>query len=521
MNDEIPGVLILEGNKTYGKKNANFMYKFISNKTPHIYLLVPFAIKNLSFNKCFKNKFVIVKQINEKEGIIIINLGDTDILENFYEYNLYCRNLHRSIKNFTKDAICSSQKVKLEEPSFEDRTSLDIISIDPCGSVDIDDAFGISDLQTGQKILSIYIANVPFVIDKLNLWDHLVPTISRVSSIYLPNKKISMLPNLLSDNLCSLLEGQTRAALVMDITLSSLFNIEKIEYKSCFIKVKKNYNYDEIDQGQTTDEQYNFVFKIAQNLNHSFKYLENVNDSHDVIAFLMILMNNQVAKLFQTYQSGIFRKTTKNNNLLEKDVFHKSHIFDQSKKDNISTSDCSDLPPSVSRFFANRINGAGSYCKYEENLTHKTLGLEAYVHITSPIRRMVDLLNMTQLQNVLNLYTFTTTNDIFNDWYSDTNIDFINLVSKNIRKIQNECNTLFLFSNDESKLNDDYDGYVIDCISGKNKKYNYSIYLDKPNLVLDYKTYDMYNIGDKLIFKIVIFSHESKLKQKVRLHKVQ
>ena len=48
---------------------------------------------------------------------------------------------------------------------------------------------------------------------------------------------------------------------------------------------------------------------------------------------------------------------------------------------------------------------SGKYTNYQENNGHELInaGLDNYVHITSPIRRLVDLLNMLKIQEKLNL----------------------------------------------------------------------------------------------------------------------
>ena len=525
MNTEIliPGVLIIQGNRTYGKKGNNFLYKFVS----HDYkkkLLIPFQIKGMGFNKCFKNKYVIVKQLNETDGIIFNNLGDTDILENFYEYSLHCKNLSHSIKKFTKHV----GHITMNDPYFdifEDRTSFNIISIDPSGCADIDDAFGIQINDDNKKILSVYISNVPFTIDTMGLWNFLSPPNSnssvveqcRVSSIYLPNKKIPMLPPFLSDNLCSLLEGNIRGALAMDVTLTDDCKIEKIDFKLCFIKVTKNYNYDDIDNKLVIDEQYNQVHSIVDKLNIDRNYLavsldakkENI-DSHDVIAFLMILMNHEVGKLFKHHKCGIFRKTQTTDSVNDK-------ILDNVENINV----LKNLPKSVSRFLSNKINGSGNYSMYEENIEHRTLRLDSYVHITSPIRRLVDLLNMVHLQTILGLYKFSY-NDFFKDWYTKSNIDHINVASKKIRKVQNECNMLDLFSNDETIANSEHCGYLVDKYQGKNNNQKYSIHfhISEKDILINYSTKDILSIGDKLMFKIIVFKDESDVRQKIRLHRL-
>ena len=46
---------------------------------------------------------------------------------------------------------------------------------------------------------------------------------------------------------------------------------------------------------------------IIENLNKKEKTLFNINDSHDVVAYLMILMNKNVANFLKQNNTGIFR----------------------------------------------------------------------------------------------------------------------------------------------------------------------------------------------------------------------
>jgi exoribonuclease R len=226
----------------------------------------------------------------------------------------------------------------------------------------------------------------------------------------------------------------------------------------------------------------------------------------------MILMNNQVAKLFQIHKVGIFRRTISTG------------------KENTHTR-MENLPKSVSSFFSNKCNGSGNYCAYSENVAHESLQLDAYVHITSPIRRIVDLLNMICIQNILKLQCEyqNTTNDkildgrciIFNNWYNETNLNYINETSKNIKKVQNDCRILGLVTHDETLLNTIYDGYIVEVSNNKNGKNKYEIYLDQFNVVLNYSTDNHeYQVGDKLQFKIVLFMDEHAIKQKIRLQHI-
>ena len=68
---------------------------------------------------------------------------------------------------------------------------------------------------------------------------------------------------------------------------------------------------------------------------------------------------------------------------------------------NIKTKTKTELPDEVSSFLSIWKNASGIYSKYSSNKgdnKHEVLGLENYCHASSPIRRLVDLLNITCLE---------------------------------------------------------------------------------------------------------------------------
>jgi hypothetical protein len=85
--------------------------------------------------------------------------------------------------------------------------------------------------------------------------------------------------------------------------------------------------------------------------------------------------------LFKTYiNNGIFRSTSLNNS-------NKIIIPDH-------------LPDDVSKFIKIWNSFSGQYINIikSKETKHEILEMDAYIHITSPIRRLVDLLNMIQFQ---------------------------------------------------------------------------------------------------------------------------
>ena len=101
-NNLIPAILVLEGNKTYGRtaNKKRLLYKCIPNDRFLPAFLVPYS-PEIGFSKTTQNRFVVFKFDNWSEthphGILVENLGEVGDLTAFYEYQLYCRSLHNSI----------------------------------------------------------------------------------------------------------------------------------------------------------------------------------------------------------------------------------------------------------------------------------------------------------------------------------------------------------------------------------------------------------------------------------------
>ena len=228
-------------------------------------------------------------------------IGEIGILNNFYEYQLYCKSLYASMQKFNKSTI-QSLKHKTEEEYIEDMynkyrpTKIEtngIFSIDPKKSTDYDDAFSINKvLICGQEIgyqISIYISNVSFWMDHLGLWNSFS---DRISTIYLPTEK----------DLCCLQFYRMLYVVykrIVRFAYSNIIfdeegNIYDTEYTNTCIKVHRNYIYEEPDLLESSD--YKLLYEKVKLLNKKYNYYEKIDSSHDVVAYLMILMNYHSAK---------------------------------------------------------------------------------------------------------------------------------------------------------------------------------------------------------------------------------
>jgi exoribonuclease R len=521
-HENIAAVLILDNNKTYGRENKNsgkegkLLYKCVPNDPSIPIFLVPYEIKQMGFSKVFNNLYVTIRFNHWLEkhprGILSQTIGPVDIIQNFYEYQLYCKNLNISIQQFNKNTTNSiKQKAQVHDsfiteickkyPNIEDRTSWKTFTIDPEGSQDFDDGFSIKklgNLNSDKTLLSIYISNVSIWLDCLNLWSVFS---ERISTIYLPNRKIPMLPNLLSDCVCSLQSNCRRFAFTMDIVIDSNFNIFSINYTNCLIKVFKNFCYEE--PCLLNDSDYKYLLETTTVLSNKYKYV-SIHDSHDVVSYLMIFMNHHCAKELLKNKKGIFRSVSKK----EQD----NHLLTPS------------LPNDVSQFLKIFTSTFGQYITLEnspeENLLqlckHETLELEAYIHITSPIRRIVDLLNMIQFQ--INNQLIALSDDaleFYSTWISK--IDYINSSMRSIRQLQNDCNLLDLFFNNKDVIDKIYDGYCFEKNLTSNNLYQYMVFLPELRIssrIIINHDFDNYTQHK---FKLFLFNDEEKFKKKIRL----
>jgi exoribonuclease R len=511
----IPCVLMLNGNKTHGRSsNGKLLYKCVPDDKRLPAFLVPYEMKNIGFNKNYSNMYVTINYSNWNEkhpcGTMSQVIGTVDLLDNFYEYQLYCKSLNASIQKFTKDTV---QKLKYSQPHNDfidkmcstyptildrtDQTIWKIFSIDPVGSVDFDDAFSIKSLDNGNFQLSIYISNVTIWMDYLNLWDSFT---RRISTIYLPDKKRPMLPTILSDCLCSLQENQSRIAFVLDVIIDEKYNIVDTQYSNCKINVYKNYRYEE--RSLLSDLNYQLLFNITTELSIHNKHRHKMRNSHDVVSYLMILMNYNSAHKLLEHRNGIFRSTIINKTV---DVPN-------------------NLPEELQKFITMWNSTSGQYLDINSlpldyDISHKMLELDAYLHITSPIRRLVDLLNIIKIQQNMrlvklseNAYTF------YNNWLNE--VDYINTTMRAIRKVQNDCTLLHICANNPTLMDDHFTGYVFDKLIRSDGLYQYIVYL--PNVKMVSKITMRENMDNYEVrkYKMFLFQDEDNLKKKIRLQLV-
>jgi len=497
------GVLMLENNKTFGRteNKKRLLYKCIPDDKHTPEFLIPYEVKP-GFSKLQKNKYVVFKfdawTNKHPLGLLVETIGDVDNLEVFYEYQLYCKSLHVSLTDFTNRTRQELNKKTTDEyvdqilknPVFKvhDRRDRYVFTIDPKTSTDYDDGYGIQRLDNGEYKVSIYIANVYVWLETLGLWESFS---KRVATIYLPDRRRPMLPTILSDTLCSLQQNQPRFAFVMEFIIDSKGQHRDITYQNVLINVRRNYYYEEPELHNDSD--YLSLLTLSKRVNH------HVSDSHDVVAHWMVFMNSQTANKLYKECTGVFRSVTYIQPISE------------------PTQD--GLDEETIRVIQTWNNTIGQYVAFDGTSTpkHDFIKTGSYIHITSPIRRLVDLLNQIILfdKSSLILRTSEDATTFLNTWLSE--LDYLNTSMRSIRKVQTDCAILDKCFHCPDIMERVYDGIVFDKMMRDNFIYNYMVYLKELKMLCRINVTTELDNFTSHKFRMFLFQNEEKTKKKVRL----
>ena len=141
------------------------------------------------------------------------------------------------------------QQAEAFDESLGDRLDLTgdtIITIDPVDARDFDDAVSLARLENGHWQLGVHIADVAHFVRARSILDH--EARERGTSVYLPDRVIPMLPEVISNNLASLQPDKVRYTLssLMEFTAEGVYvagDIKRSAIKSC-----RRFAYEEVDE---------------------------------------------------------------------------------------------------------------------------------------------------------------------------------------------------------------------------------------------------------------------------------
>ncbi len=331
---------------------------------------------------------------------------------------------------FPDETLEEAQRVAelpLSEDKREDLRDVPIVAIDPADARDHDDAIWAEpDGEGGYKAI-VAIADVSFYVRPGGKLDK--EARKRGNSVYFPDRVVPMLPEILSADVCSLVENEDRAAMACHLRISPEGKITKWRFTRATVRLAANIAYEDaqkaMDDGSADDNLKNLwgawklLFKARQardpldlelperqvRLNDEGKIEEIAVrerlDAHRVVEDFMIAANVAAAKALEEKAAPVVYRVHETPSR-EKLMAFKEYLASQGKsfamgqvitpglfnrmlKDIVDPAEKALIMEAVLRSQTQAYYGPS-------NSGHFGLALGSYAHFTSPIRRYADLL---------------------------------------------------------------------------------------------------------------------------------
>jgi exoribonuclease R len=286
----------------------------------------------------------------------------------------------------------------------------------------------------------------------------------------------------------------------VDLETGELYR-DTATFNNKLIVISKNYAYESPEL--LSSEEYQLLFRATKIADPA------VGDSQDVVAFWMIQMNAICGELLKEKGVGIFREAS----------FHPNTKMSGNTGQMEPNADLpADMPKTTRQLITNWKHTTGQYVAYYEGMEagHAIMCRSFYVHITSPIRRLVDLLNQ-----ILFISTYKTADvsiaalDFVKNW--SERLDYINTAMRSIRKVQVDCNMLHKCTVHPEWMEREHRGVVFDRIKRTDGMYSYMVHLVDLNVLSRFSSPSYMEEHRVEMFRLFVFGDEDRLQRKIRV----
>ena len=400
-----------------------------------------------------KNPFGKITQVLGKPGD-----HNTEIHSILLEYGLP----YEFEKEVEEDASKLSLEITKEEISKRRDMRKDLtFTIDPKDAKDFDDALSFTKLENGNYEIGIHIADVSHYVQPNTVLDD--EAYSRATSVYLVDRVVPMLPEMLSNGACSLRPNEEK------LTFSAVFEINEkaqvihewfgrtvtysdkrfaYEEAQVIIETKKNFIPENVSitdesykvsdhiveatlklnelakilrkkrmqQGAISFDRVEVKFHLDEEYNPVGVFFKEAKEANKLIEEFMLLANRKVAEFIgqeknkPTNQTFIYRvhdePDVEKLAALQNIVFNFGYKMDTQTKESTTESLNKLLKDVHGKAEANMIETLAirtmSKAVYTtKNIGHYGLAFNYYSHFTSPIRRYPDVMTHRLLQHYL------------------------------------------------------------------------------------------------------------------------
>jgi len=350
-------------------------------------------------------KILAMAEVPVPQGIfpLLVKLGVWTEDENLY--------LHRFgiQENFPAEVLDSANQImedlgsdggEWRDDTREDLSSLPIFTIDGPMTRDYDDAISVRPAESGVEV-GIHIADAAAFVFPDTMLDQ--EALERINSLYLPDTRIPMLPTLLSEDICSLKQGEKRLATSLLVRFDQNDQLQDYRFVLSRIRVQRQLTYSEANELVTVEEDLGRLYRLCTRLRRRRikqgalllplpelrVWINNNNEiqistvdretpAQLMVSELMILANGLAAQaLADNGVPAIYRSQGKPQEIVvgegTDDLF-----LNYLQRRYLSRAELSIEPK-----------------------PHSGLGMNAYTTWTSPIRRYMDLVIQRQLKSMV------------------------------------------------------------------------------------------------------------------------
>ena len=368
-------------------------------------------------------------------------LGRPDVARDVLEALMLDRGLRRRFDPAVERAArAAAEGGELPDVPRRDLRDLTTFTIDPATAKDFDDAISAERRGAGRWRIWVHIADVSAYVRPGSLVDK--EAYRRGTSVYVPGKVEPMLPEALSNGACSLRPGEDRNAVTIELDLNGTTVVRTAAYRS-LIRSDQRLDYDQVDRifalredalapwaeplaaareasaalhaerergGALAVESVepDFAFDSQGHVTAQHRVVQT--EAHRLIEHLMILANEQVAKLLAERKvPALYRVHERpEGEAAERLVAQLAslEVPTPPTPEYLTSQQAAEVIVECSRLVEQHAARTGhgaiglsslvlrslKLARYDPaNLGHTGLGLTHYCHFTSPIRRYPDL----------------------------------------------------------------------------------------------------------------------------------
>ena len=361
-----------------------------------------------------------------------------------------------------KEADAIQDRVDQKELSRrKDFRAVTTFTIDPIDAKDFDDALSFRRLENGNVEIGVHIADVAHYIRPGSFLDK--EAYERGTSVYLVDRVIPMLPEKLSNGVCSLRPNEDKLCFAAVFELNSKAEVVKQWFGKTIIHSNKRFHYDEAQQvietghgpfseeilvmqdlakklraerfrkGAIAFEKAEVKFNLDKNGKPLGVYLKENKDANKLIEEFMLLANRSVAEWAGRTHQIRGEKESRKNSRRKKEVAVNERAFVYRIHDSPVTEKLQNFARFAGKWgyklkidnekeIARSLNGLMNNLRGKkeqnvleqlavrtmskaiyttENIGHYGLAFDYYTHFTSPIRRYPDVLVHRLLEHYL------------------------------------------------------------------------------------------------------------------------